>query len=146
MLLFVAPISDAGNHLVADAACMFPAAADTVVATEVVVPSDMHGLPVVGAATDVVVMVAIVAASVAVADIVAVSVTAVFSGVVSVGVATLIFLPAAVLSMLIVCLAQICPSPFFLSLSTLVLLLFRPATFCAARACMHLCTCGPHPF
>ena len=106
----------------------------------------MHCLTVVGAATAVVVVVAIVAASVAGAAIVVVSVAAVFSGVVAVGVSTLIFLPVAVLSTLLVCLSQICPSPFVLSLFNLVLLLFHPEMFCAARACMHLRTCGPHPF
>ena len=146
MLLFVAPISAAGIHLVDAAACMCPSAAGTVDAAEVVVLSDMHGLPVVGAASSVVVVVAIVATSVAVATIVAISVAAVFAGVVDVGVATLIFLPLAVLSMLLVCLVQICPSQFVLSLSTLVLLLFHPATFCAAHACMHLRTWGPHHF
>ena len=113
MLLFVVPISAAGTHLVDAAACMCPDADGTVVAADVVVPSDMHGLPVVGAATVVVVVVEIIAASVTVATIVAVSVSAVFAGVVGVGVSTLIFLHVAVLSTLLVCLAQICPYPFF---------------------------------
>ena len=73
----------------------------------------MHCLVVVKAATSVAVVVAIVAASVAVAAIVDVSVASVISGVVDGGVANLTSLSAAVLSTLIVCLAQICPSPFF---------------------------------
>ena len=146
MLLFVAPISGAGTHLVASDACMCPDADGSVVAADVVVPSDMNGLPVVGATNTVFVVVEIIAASITVAAIVAVSVAAVFASVVGVRVSTLVFLNVAVLSTLLVCLAQICPYPFVLSLSTLVLLLFRPATFCAARACIHLCTCGPQPF
>ena len=144
MLLLVAPTAAAGIHLVDAAACMCPAAAGTVVASEVVVPPDMHCLPLVGASTDVVVVVAIVAASIAGDTIVAISVAAVIAGVVAVGVATLTALSAAVTSKLIVFLAQTCPSPFVLSLSTLVLLLFHQATFCAARACTHLRTYGPH--
>ena len=104
----------------------------------------MHCLPVIGADTSVVVVFSIVAASIAVAAIVAVSVADVSAGVVAVGVATFTYLSVAVLSTLLVCLAQICPSPFFLSLSTLFLLLLHQATFCATRACMHLRTCGPH--
>ena len=96
------------------------------------------------AAADVVVVVAIVAASVAGAASVAVSVAAVIAVVVAVGVSTLTALSDAVPSTLFFCLAQTCLSPFVLSLSTLVLLLFRQATFCAACACMHLRTCGPH--
>ena len=144
MLLFVVPISAAGTHLVDAAACMCPAAAGTVVAAEEVVPPDTNCLPVVVEATDVVVVVAIVAASVAGAAIVVVSVAAVIDGVVDVGVATLTDLSAAVPSTPLVCLAQKCLSPFVLSLSTLVLLLFHQAAFCAAHACMHLRTCGPH--
>ena len=144
MLLLVAPTAASGIHLVTADAYMCPSAAGTVVAAEVVVPPDMHCLPVVGAATAVVVVVAIVAASVAGAASVAVSVAAVIAVVVAVGVSTLTALSDAVPSTLFVCLAQTCLSPFVLSLSTLVLLLFRQATFCAARACMHLRTCGPH--
>ena len=145
MLLLVNPTVAAGNHLVAAAACMCPAADGTVVAAEVVLPYDMHCLPVVGAATSVVVVVvAIVASSVAVAAIVAVSVAAVIAGVFDVEVATLTSLSVDVLSTLLLCLAQICPSPFVFPLSTLVLLLFHHATFCAACACMHLRTCWPH--
>ena len=104
----------------------------------------MHCSPVVGAATAVVVVVDIVAASVDVAAIVAVYVAAAIASVVAIGVATLTSLSVAVFSTLLVCLAQICPSTFVVSLSTLVLLLFHQETFCAARACMHLRTCGPH--
>ena len=144
MLLLVAPTAADGIHLVSAAACMWPAVAGNV-AAGVVVPPDMHCSPIVGAATDVFVdVVSIVAASVAGAAIVAVSVAAVIYGVVAVGVDTLITLSSSVPSTLLVCLAQTCPSPFDLSLSTLVLLLFHRATFCAARACMHLRTCGPH--
>ena len=113
MLLLLAPTDAACIHLVDAAVCMFPAADGTVVAAEVVVPPDKNCFPVVGAATAAVVVVAIVAASVAVAAIVAVSVVAVISGIVAVGGATLTSLSVAIISTLLVCLAQICPSPFF---------------------------------
>ena len=103
---------------------------------------DIHCFLAVGAATDgVVVVVATVAASDAGAAIVVVSVVA---GAVSAGVATW-FLSAAVLSMPLVSPVQTCPSPSVFSLSIYVLLYFHPATFCAARACMHLRTCGLSP-
>ena len=90
MLLLVFPTAAAGIHFLAAVACMCPAAAGTVVAVEVVVPPDMHCLPAVGAATDVVVdAVSTVAASDAGDVIVSVSVADVFSGGVAVGVATL---------------------------------------------------------
>ena len=127
MLLLVAPTAADGVNLLAAAACMCPDADGTVVAVEVVVPPDMHCSPVVGESTAVVVVV-----------------VAVISGVVGVGVTTLTDLSADVPSTLLVCLAKTCPSPFVLSLSTLVLLLFHQVTFCAARACMHLRRCWPH--
>ena len=105
MLLLVSSTSAAGNHLVSAAACIFPVTAGNVVAAEVEVPSDMHFLPVVGADTAIVAVVAIVDASVAVAAIVAVSVAAVIAGVVAVGVSTLTSLSVSVLSMLLVYLA-----------------------------------------
>ena len=96
MLLLVAPTAAAGIHLVDATACMCPAAAGTVVVAEVVVSPDIHCSPVVGSATDVVVVVAIVAASIAGAAIVDVSVADVISGRVAVGVATLTVLYATV--------------------------------------------------
>ena len=137
MLLLVVPTTAAGIHFLAAVACMCPAVAGTVVSAEVVVPPDMNCLPAVGDSTAVVV-------SDAGAVIVYVSVAAVFSGSVYVGVTTVSSLSAAAPSTPLVCPVQICPSPYVLSLSTHVLRLFRPATFCAARACMHLRTCGPH--
>ena len=77
------------------------------------------------------------------AAIVAVSVAAIFAGAVAVGVVMLSDLSTAAPSMPLVCPVQTCPSPSVLSLSTHVLRLFHQATFCAARACMHLRTCGP---
>ena len=77
MLLLVDPTASAGIHFVAAAACMCPAMAGTVVASEVVVPPDMHCSPVVGAATAVVIDVV---------TIVAVSVADVVAGAVAVGV------------------------------------------------------------
>ena len=75
---------------------MCPAVSGTVVAAEVVVPPDIHCLPAVGAATAIVVdVVAIFSASVDGAAIVDVSVDAVVSGVVDVGVVTLTSLYAA---------------------------------------------------
>ena len=145
MLLVVAPTADAGIHFVAAVSCMCPAASGTVVAAEVVVPPDMHCLPAVGAANAVVVdVVAIVAASDAGAAIFAVSVASVVAGAVAVGFATVTALPADAPSMPLVCPLQTCPSPYVLSLSTHFLHLFHQATFCAARACMHLRTCAPH--
>ena len=105
MLLLVAPTAAAGIHLVAAATYMCPAEAGTIVSAEVVVPPDMHCSPVVGAATAIVVVVAIVAASVAGDAIVAVSVAAVIDGVVAVVVATLTALSAAVPFTLLVFLA-----------------------------------------
>ena len=115
MLLLVAPTDAACIHLVASDACMCPPVVGTVVSAEVVVPPNMHCLPVVGAATAVVAVVAIAAASVAGAAIVVVSVAAVIFGGVAVGVATLASRSAVVISTLLVCLAQICPSPLLLS-------------------------------
>ena len=115
-----------------------------VVAAAVLVLPCMHCSLVVGAATAVVVgVVATVAASADWSAIVAVSVYAVVSGAVSAGVATW-FLSAVVLSTPLVCPVKTCPSPYFLSLSIHVLFPFHPATFCAARACMQLCTCWSH--
>ena len=145
MLLLVVFTAAASIHFVAAAACMCPAVAGIVVATEVVVPPDIHCLTDVGAATAVIVdVVAIVAASVAGAAIVAVSVAAVVAGAVAFGVATLTSLSAAAPSTPLVCPAQTCPSPSVLSLSTHVLRLFHQAKFCAVCACMHLRTCEPY--
>ena len=147
MLPLVVPTAASGIHLVdaAAAACMCPFAAGTSVAAKVVVPNYMHCPPVVGAVTAVVGgVVAIAAASVAGSATVAVSVAAVVAGAVAVGVAKLTALPAAAPSMPHFCPAQTFPSPYVLSLSNHVLRLFRQATSCAARACMHLRTFGPH--
>ena len=105
MLLLVAPTAAYVIHLVAAAACMWPAVAGNV-AAGVVVPPDMHCSPVVGAATAVVVVVAIFSASISGATIVSVSVAAMIAGVVAVGVSTLNALSASVPSTLLVCLAQ----------------------------------------
>ena len=135
------PTAVAGIHFVATVACMCSAAAGTDVAAEVLVLPDIHCLLAVGAITVAVVgVVATVAVSDAVAAIVAVSVVA---GSVADGVATWV-LSDAVLSTSLVCPVHTCPYPSVFSLSILVQLLFHPATFCAARACMHLRTCGPH--
>ena len=90
-------------------------------------------------------MVATVAVSDARAAIVDFSVVAMVSGTVAAGVATW-FLYDVVLSTPLVCPLQTCSSSSVLSLSIHVLLPFHPATFCAARACMHLRTCGLHHF
>ena len=104
----------------------------------------MHCSLDVGAVTAVVVgVVATVAAFDAGAAIVDVSVVAVVADDVAARVDTW-FLYAVVLSTPLVCPVQTCPSPSVLSLSIHVLLLFHLATFCAARACMHLRTCGSH--
>ena len=55
MLPLVVPTADAVIHLVDAAACMCPAAAGTVVAAEVVVPTYIHCSPAFWAATAVVV-------------------------------------------------------------------------------------------
>ena len=145
MLLLVFPTTAAGINFAAYDACMCPAVDGTFFADKVVVPTDMHCLPAVGAASAVVVdVVAGVAAFVAGAAIVAVYVAALVVDVVAVGVATLTSLSAAAPSTLLVCPAQTFPSPSVLSLSTHVLRMFLQATFFAARACMHLCTCRPH--
>ena len=136
------PTAFSGIHFVAAVACMRSAAAGTVVTVVVLVLPDIHRSLVVGAATVVVVgVVATVAASDAGAAIVVVSVVA---GAVDVGVSTWV-LSAAMLSTPLVCPVQTCPYPSVLSLSILVQLLFHPATFCSARACMHLRTFGRHP-
>ena len=139
----VVPTAVAGIHFVAAVACMCFAAAGTVVGDAVLVLPDIHCLLAVGDATAAVVgVVATVATSDAGAAIVAASVVA---GAVDAGVATWV-LSDAVLSTPLFCSVQTCPYPSVLSLSILVQLLFHPATFCAARACMHLRTCGRHPF
>ena len=124
-------------------ACICSAAAGTVLAVAVLVLSDIHFLLVVGDATDVVVGVVATVATYAAGD--ANVVVYVVTGAVAAGVAMWV-LSAAVLSTPLVCPVQTCPSPSVLSLSIHVLLPFHPATFCAARACMHLRTCGRHPF
>ena len=145
MRLLVIPTADAGIHFVDSVACMCSATIGTVVAAALLVPPDMHCSLAVGADTaGVVGVVATVAASDSGAAIVAVSVATVFAGAVDVGVATLSALSASAPSTPLVCPVQIFCYPSVLSLSTHALRLFRPAKFCAARACMHLCTCGPH--
>ena len=145
MRLLVVPTAAAGIHFVADVACMCSSEIGTVVAAAVLVQPDMHCSLVVGAATAVVAgVVAAVDASDAGAAIVDVSVVAMVVGTVATVVATW-FLSAIVLSKPLVCPVQTCSSPSVLSLSIHVLLLFHPATFCAARACMHLRTYGRHP-
>ena len=122
---------------VADVVCMCSAVAGTVIAAAVLVLSDIHCPFVVGDDTAIVVgVVATIAASAAGAAIVIVSVVA---GAVAV------LLSTAVLSTPLFCPVQTFPSQFVLSLFILVQLLFHPATFCAARECMHLRTCGRHP-
>ena len=142
MCQLVVPTDVAGIHIMADVAFMCSAASGTFVAAALLVLPDIHCLLVVGGATAFVVgVVATVAASNAGASIVVVSVV---SGDVASGVATLV-LSAALLSSPLVCPVQTCPSPSILSLSSLVQFLFHLETFCAARACMHLRTCGCHP-
>ena len=134
---------DAVACMCSTVACMCYAAAGTFGAAAVLVLPDIHCLLAVGDATDAVVgLAATVAAYAAGAANFAVSVVA---GTVAAGVATW-FLSAAVFSMLIFCPVQIFPSPSVLSLSILVQPLFHLATFYAARACMHLRTCGRHLF
>ena len=88
----------------------------------------------VGAATAAVVgVVATVSASDAGAAIFSVSVV---SGAVSAGVATWV-LSSAVISLPLVFPVQTFPSPYVLSLSILVQILFRLTAFYAARACMY---------
>ena len=143
MLQFVVPTAVAGIHFVAAVACLCSATDGTVVAAAVLVLPDIYFSLVVGAATAAVVVgvVSTVAASDAGAASVVVSVVA---GAVAAGVATWV-LSADVISTPLVCPVQTFPSPSVLSLSTLVQILFHSATFCAARACMHLRTCGRHP-
>ena len=144
MRLSVVPTAAAGIHFVASAACVCSAVIGTVVAAAVLVPPDIHCLLVVGSDTAVVGGVfATVAASDAGAAIVDVSVVAVVDDDVSSGFATC-FLSAVVLSKPLFCPIQTYPSPSVFSLSIHILLPFHPATFCDVRACMHLCTCGPH--
>ena len=109
----------------------------------IMVLPDINCSRAVGAATAAVVgVVAPDAASDAGAATVAIYVVA---GAVADGIATWV-LSSAVLSMPLVCPVQTCPSPSVLSLSILVQILFHLATFYYARACMHLRTCGRHPF
>ena len=144
MRLLVVPTATADIHFEAAVACMCSAEIGTVVAAAVLVPPGMHCLLAVGAATAVVVgVVSNVAASDDGAAIVDVSVVNVVVGAVAAGVATW-FLSAVVLSTPLVFQVQTCPSPYVLSLSIHVLLLFHPETFCAACACIQLRTCGPH--
>ena len=136
------PTYVAGIHFVAAVACICSDAAGTVVAAAVLMLSDIHCSLVVGAATAVVVgLVATVAASDSGAVIVVVSVV---SGYVAARVATWI-LSAALISTPLVCPVQTCPSPYILSLSILVHILFHLETFCDSHACMHLRTCERHP-
>ena len=144
MRLLVFPTAVASINFVADVLFMCTAAIGTVVAAAVLVPPYMHFLLVVGAATAVVVgVVATVAASDAGAVIVDVSMVAVVDGAVVAEFATW-FLSDVVLSAPLFCQVQICPSPSVLSLSIHILLPFHLETFCASRACMRFCTCGPH--
>ena len=144
MHLLVVSTAAAGIPFEAAVVCMCYAAIGTVVAASVLVPPGMYFSLDVGAATAVVVGVfATVAASDAGAAIFDVYVVAVVAGAVAAGVATW-FLSAVVLSTPLVFQVQTCPSPYVLSLSIHVLLLFHPETFCAACACIQLRTCGPH--
>ena len=144
MRLLVVPTAAAGIHFEAAVACMWSAAIGTVFAAAVLLPPDMHCLLAAGAATAVVVGVVVtVAASDPGAAIVDVSVVAVVAGAVDAGVATW-FLSAVVISTPLVFPVQTCPSPSILSLSIHVLLPLHPEMICAACACMHLRTCGPH--
>ena len=141
MRLLVVPTAAADIHFEAVVACMWSAAIGTVVAAAVLLPPGMHCLLASGATTDVVVGVVVtVAASDPGAAIVDVSVVA---GAVDDGVATW-FLSAVVISTPLVSPVQTCPSPSILSLSIHVLLPLHPEMICAACACMHLRTCGPH--
>ena len=140
---FVVPTAFAGIHFVAAVACMCSAAADMVGSAAVLVLPDIYCLLAVGAATaSVVGVVTTVATSDAGSVIVAVSVV---SGSFAAGVAKWV-LSDAVLSTPLVFPVQTCPSPSVLSLSILFQILFHLETFYAARACMHLRTCGRHPF
>ena len=137
------PTAVAGIHFVAAVACMCSAAAGTFGDSAVLVIPDIHCLLAVGAATGAVVgLAATVDASAAGAANFAVYVVA---GAVATGASTWV-LSDAVLSTPLVFPVQIFPSPSVLSLSILVQPLFHLATFYAARACMHLHTCGRHPF
>ena len=139
----VVPTAVAGIHFVAAVACMCSAAAGTVGAAAVLVPPDIHCSLAVGAANAAVVgLAATVAATAAGAANFAVYLVA---GAVATGASTWV-LSDAVLSTPLVCPVQTCPSPSVLSLSILVQLLFHLATFYAARACMHLRSCGRFPF
>ena len=130
----VVPTAVDGIQFVAAVACMCSTASGTVVAAVVLVLPDIHCSLSVGDATAADVgVVATVDASDAVASIIAVPVV---DGAVGAGVVTWV-LSAAVLSTPLVCPVQTCPSPSVLSLSILVQILFHPATFCAAPACMH---------
>ena len=144
MRLLVFPTAVADTHFEAAVACMCSAAIGTDVAAAVLVPPGMHCLLAVGDATDVVVgVVATVAAYDAGAAIVDFYVVAVVVGAVAAGV-DMWFLSTVVLSTPLVCPVQTRPSPSVLSLSIHVLIPFHSETFFAARACMHLRTCGSH--
>ena len=133
------PTDVSGIHFVAAVACMCSAADGTFGAAVVLVLPDIHfSLAVESATAAVVGLSATVVASSAGAANFAIFVVA---GAVAAGVSTC-FLSAVVLSTPLVCPVQIFPSPSALSLSLLVQPLFHLATFYAARACMHLHTCG----
>ena len=135
------PTAVSGSSFVAAVACMCSSAAGTFGAAAVLVLPDIHCLIAVGAATAAVVaLAATVAASASGAANFSVSVVA---GDVAAGFSTWV-LSAAVLSTPLVCTVQTFPSPYVLSLSTLVQPLLHLATFYAAYACMHLRTCGRH--
>ena len=137
------PTAVSGIHFVADVACMCSAAAGIFGAVVVLVLPDIHCSLDVGAATAAVVgLAATVAASSAGTTNFAVSVVA---GAVAAGFATCV-LSHAVLSTPLFCPVQTFPSPSVLSLSILVQPLFHLIMFYSARACMHLRTCGRHPF
>ena len=140
---YVVPTAVDGIHFVAAAACMCYDAAGMFGAAVVLVLPDIHCSLAVGAANAAVVgLAATVDATAAGVTNLAVSVVACD---VAAGVATW-FLSAAVLSKLLVFPVQIFPSPSALSLSVLFQTLFHLAMFYAARACMHLRTCGCHLF
>ena len=145
MRYLVVPTAVAGIHFVTAVACMCSAVSGTVSAAAVLVLPDIHCSLAVGAATVAVVgVVGTVASSDAGAVIVAVSLIA---GYVAAGFDTWV-LSDDVLSTPVIFPVQTCPSPSVLSLSILFQpqLLFHLETFYTARACMHLLTCGRHPF
>ena len=137
------PTAVDGIHFLDAVACMCSAVAGTFGAAAMLVIPDINCLLAVGVDTSTVVgLAATVAASTAGAANFDVSVVA---GTVAAGFATWV-LSADVFPAPLVCPVQTFPSPSVLSLSILVHPLFCLSMFYAARACMHLRTCGSHPF